>query len=74
MVSCYSPLTRILLQYIMIVKLRQNVTKMREFSKTKDQQKIIIMVKIFIVYEVGLCSPNGNIEQQMFPNGNIKQL
>ena len=38
----------------MIVKLRQNFMKMREFSMIRDQKKI--KLKIFIVYEIWLCS------------------
>ena len=38
----------------MIVKLRQNFTKMHEFSRIRDQKKI--KLKIFIVYEIWLCS------------------
>ena len=52
-------LTRILLLYVMIVKLRQNFTKMREFSWIRDQKKI--MLKIFIVYEIWLCSQMGTL-------------
>ena len=43
-------LTRILPLYVMIVKLRQNFAKTREFSWIRGQKKI--MLKIFIVYEI----------------------
>ena len=65
-------LTRILSLYVRIVKLRQNFTKMREFSQIRDEKKI--MVKIIIVYEIRLYSPNGNIagfqHQLLKPNQN----
>ena len=43
-------LIRILPLYVMIVKLQQNFTKMREFNRIRDQKKI--KLKIFIVYEI----------------------
>ena len=42
-------LTRILPLYVMIVTLRQNFAKMREFSDKRPKK---IMLKIFIVYEI----------------------
>ena len=43
----------------MIVKLRQNFKKRREFSWIRSQKKI--MLKIFIVYEIWLCSQMGTL-------------
>ena len=52
-------LTRILPLYVMIVKLRQNFTKMREFSWIRDQKKNYAKN----IYRLR--------DMTMFPNGNI---
>ena len=56
----------------MIVKLRQNFTKMREFSQIRDQKKL--MVKTIIVYEiqVRLCYVNATFRRYQYNIGGFQ--